>query len=1646
MRWFRDIPPPNDDVPVSVALSDANHAVAMTKALRGPVHLNIQFRENLAPDNGPIRNDNRIGSITKFDSSRFTDVPGFLRWVTSGDKWLKSYPSQVLSTLNTETAAFDVFELIKKSKRGIIVVGNIRGVVAEKNVPSSVSSISTLLSDFAEKIGFPIFAGAQSAYLRYECTSVVPYGEYVLKHPTIKSNLKPDLIIQIGNPLISTEINGIIYDTMKNERGSHHILVHPHHPNERSDPIYTVTHRISSDAFSFVQSVQNCFDTFEDGNASGVGSELAPLVLLGRHLAESMPSIIHSASSKIVEKRKKIWEADNLEKNENGYITAKGMSSLTEPQVVLALSEIITDNCKNQEFSSLFLSNSMPVRDAEFFLYPPNSYFSRSSIRSQCAVSVNRGASGIDGIISSATGHAEASNLPTTLLIGDLATLHDLNSLHNLVKRSPSPYAKNNKLSLTTVIVNNNGGGIFSFLPISQYGDDVGFEDFFGTPTDAFSFSKGAEAFGVPFKSANCFEVFKEMYKTSLSTEEIGIVEAQVLGRDENVQVHKEITLMAEKVLDNFLKKSLSNKGKETLSPREHVKLPMKVYHEDEIILNAQSTKSTNASINKFVDKKKKNLIFLHGWLGDKSEWDSVATSLMDQLSQDWNIISIDLPGHGESPLLHSQQSSILRDSFGNIDSNNIEGKTSNIEKEQIVYSVDYLAESVLLSLMLDYDIQKIDAIGGYSLGGRVALAMKRLSTAHVSSTESMAKTVTSANMIDAFNLVTDDTKLILLGSYLGEPPVDDSVKRDRSDFQRLNFDAILSEKIRNISNKALLSNVSNTSVHNLQWAEFVSNWYSSPLWGDLKKRKPSVFTSMVKKRVEALNYRANDMGRILFGCSPPRNSQVDWRYIVPSNTAFLAGKLDKKYSNIGKQFANILKEMHFVEVPDAGHALLLDNYVKVSESIKDFLLQDDIDQSSKIYIRKMYPNRNKEKALELVKSKYSSDPYSSNLVNIKSLDLENFSIPLQSDTKKSKGIFGIGWNDESKNQVLDERRGIVISLSSLKDASIGIGEVSPLPGLHTESLEQAEKQLRFIQKKIRETKEADLPCFSAENIMSLDGALKKYLASLADAIGLESEFGSPQFLPSVYSGLESSILSIASMKLDQTLPTALINFSNEKGRNSEDDISENLSLPLNSLVTRRSNRDTTFVRKDPYTIKFPSMKIKIGDNPVKDAKMIIDIIMEKGHKNIAGKIRADANRAWDQKAATKFASTLKIFDSDFVRHLEFVEEPLAIQKSRGVLWIPENQINELEEWYKLSGIPYALDETLADMIFTENFEFDSIADRLRAVFTSGERRVGCAVLILKPALIGFELSMRLAKLAHSELEMGAVFSSSIDSGIGLAYTSFFAATADRLYLTNESRKYSHGLGTFTMLAKDTISPPLSSYVDDGGILKVSSLAKDIWGLDIEDIKHSLASDLEESDIKSNTQSRRSMRQSRKICVSAEIPLPFSDKVACYRFTDLPQQPRWCPWVKSVTYLDSNGQSEWALNIRGSIVRWKAVSKLLYNPKGIMWESVSGLKNQGFVEFIKTSEESCLMRVKIDVLVPPILAAMYRTIDELARDFIEQKLLKWSLESFRDVIKADLALERGDKDLGDALIGAVEGRNFAIEATLLYSRGKDNNY
>lgn len=125
--------------------------------------------------------------------------------------------------------------------------------------------------------------------------------------------------------------------------------------------------------------------------------------------------------------------------------------------------------------TAVFVANSMPVRDAEYF-WPPNDR--------GCAVLCNRGANGIDGTLSTALGVARAGG-PAVLLTGDLAFLHDGNGL--LLR----PEFRG---SLTVVLVNNRGGGIFNHLPVADF--EPPFERLFATPQQA-DFARLSAAHGV---------------------------------------------------------------------------------------------------------------------------------------------------------------------------------------------------------------------------------------------------------------------------------------------------------------------------------------------------------------------------------------------------------------------------------------------------------------------------------------------------------------------------------------------------------------------------------------------------------------------------------------------------------------------------------------------------------------------------------------------------------------------------------------------------------------------------------------------------------------------------------------------------------------------------------------------------------------------------------------------------------------------------------------------------------------------------------------------------------------------------------------------------------------------------------------------
>jgi 2-succinyl-5-enolpyruvyl-6-hydroxy-3-cyclohexene-1-carboxylate synthase len=163
------------------------------------------------------------------------------------------------------------------------------------------------------------------------------------------------------------------------------------------------------------------------------------------------------------------------------------------------------------------VSASMPMRDVEW--YAP-------TCPNPPVVLANRGANGIDGIVSTALGIA-ASGQRTMVLLGDLSFLHDVSGLVHL-----------NDLSCTFIVVDNGGGGIFSFLPQATALEAAQFEQLFGTPPTA-DLSAVARGFGLKVEEiSNSQELASAL--ASLG-EGPSLLRVKVPGRAENVALHDAI-------------------------------------------------------------------------------------------------------------------------------------------------------------------------------------------------------------------------------------------------------------------------------------------------------------------------------------------------------------------------------------------------------------------------------------------------------------------------------------------------------------------------------------------------------------------------------------------------------------------------------------------------------------------------------------------------------------------------------------------------------------------------------------------------------------------------------------------------------------------------------------------------------------------------------------------------------------------------------------------------------------------------------------------------------------------------------------------------------------------------------------------------
>ncbi|MCZ0756498.1 2-succinyl-5-enolpyruvyl-6-hydroxy-3-cyclohexene-1-carboxylic-acid synthase [Anoxybacillus sp. J5B_2022] len=222
---------------------------------------------------------------------------------------------------------------------------------------------------------------------------------------------------------------------------------------------------------------------------------------------------------------KELWQDVNKVARE-ALLEVKQEESLFEGKVFIELAELLPEQ------SLLFVGNSMPIRDADMFFMVNDK---------QIRVMANRGANGIDGVVSSALGASVVAE-PLVLVIGDLSFYHDLNGLLA---------AKLHRLNATIIVINNNGGGIFSFLPQAKHKKH--FEALFGTPTDL-QFEHVVRMYDGQYRQVATWDEFRHYVQQSVGSEGLHVIELRT-SREENVAKHRFLWNYVSQEITEFLEK-----------------------------------------------------------------------------------------------------------------------------------------------------------------------------------------------------------------------------------------------------------------------------------------------------------------------------------------------------------------------------------------------------------------------------------------------------------------------------------------------------------------------------------------------------------------------------------------------------------------------------------------------------------------------------------------------------------------------------------------------------------------------------------------------------------------------------------------------------------------------------------------------------------------------------------------------------------------------------------------------------------------------------------------------------------------------------------------------------------------------------------
>jgi 2-succinyl-5-enolpyruvyl-6-hydroxy-3-cyclohexene-1-carboxylate synthase len=417
-------------------------AAARGETRPGPVHLNLPWREPLAP--APVE-----GAVTATDPLALEGREG--------------RPLTAVTRIDLEPSVFLLNEMaahIGDAISGVIVAG--RQLDPELREP---------LAHLARVSGFPILADPTSQ-LRcgpHDRSHVVGSYDLLLRDEHFARSVVPDFALRFGEMPTSKPLR-----TWLAASGADEIVVDPlggwNEPTNRAAAI------LRADPTEL---------------ASGWATRLEGLEGRERPVPERWLEAETAAQATLAE-------------------ALQSDGEISEPALHRAL------GAAHRDGDLVYTASSMPIRDQETFLGPGDT---------DALFLSNRGANGIDGLVSSGIGAAHASGRPTTIVTGDLGLLHDIGGLAAL---------RDIETPVRIVVIDNNGGGIFHFLPQEAAMPNEEFEALLGTPRGVDA-AKAAALFDLPHRRIESLAELPDALAAGT-----GLIEVKT-DRQTNVATHQQL-------------------------------------------------------------------------------------------------------------------------------------------------------------------------------------------------------------------------------------------------------------------------------------------------------------------------------------------------------------------------------------------------------------------------------------------------------------------------------------------------------------------------------------------------------------------------------------------------------------------------------------------------------------------------------------------------------------------------------------------------------------------------------------------------------------------------------------------------------------------------------------------------------------------------------------------------------------------------------------------------------------------------------------------------------------------------------------------------------------------------------------------------